>query len=217
MYAPDYGLMGTNGIVGAGIPLAAGSALSAQLRKSGQVTICFFGDGAVNSGSFHEGLNFAGIWNLPVIFVCENNLYATEMAFSRATRNQSVASRADAYCVPGIQVEGNDVMAVYAAAGEAIERARAGGGPALLECKTYRVVGHHEGDPGTGYRSKEEVEAWKAKDPLKMLREKALAAKNADQVDFDAIHHEVDAWLADAVEYSRSSPEPEASSVYLHS
>jgi TPP-dependent pyruvate/acetoin dehydrogenase alpha subunit len=216
MYAPDYGLMGTNGIVGAGIPLAAGSALSAQLRNSGQVTACFFGDGAVNSGSFHEGMNFAAVWNLPVVFACENNLYATEMAFARATKNQSVASRAAAYCMPGVEVDGNDVLAVYAAAGAAVERARSGGGPTLIECKTYRVVGHHEGDPGTGYRTKEELEAWKQRCPIHTLRERALTAKIADSSAFDRIHRETEAWLADAVEFARTSAEPEAASVYEH-
>jgi 2-oxoisovalerate dehydrogenase E1 component len=214
MYAPDYGLMGTNGIVGAGIPLAAGSALSAQLRKSGQVTVCFFGDGAVNSGSFHEGMNFAAVWNLPVVMVCENNLFATEMAFARATKNQSVASRAAAYCMPGVEVDGNDVLAVHAAAGDAIDRARAGNGPTLVECKTYRIVGHHEGDPGTGYRTKEDVEAWKQRDPIANLRERAVSKKVAEQAAFDRIDAEVEAWLADAVEFARNSPEPEAASVF---
>ena len=116
MYAPEYGFMGTNGIVGAGIPLATGAALSAKLRKSGQVVVTFFGDGAVNSGSFHEGLNFGAVWNLPVVYVCENNLYATEMAFRRATKNTSVQSRAAAYKMPGIEVNGSDVAAVYEAA-----------------------------------------------------------------------------------------------------
>ncbi len=216
MYAPDYGLMGTNGIVGAGIPLAAGSALSAQLRNSGQVTVCFFGDGAVNSGSFHEGMNFAAVWNLPVVMVCENNLFATEMAFARATKNHSVASRAAAYCMPGVEVDGNDVLAVHAAAGDAIDRARAGNGPTLVECKTYRIVGHHEGDPGTGYRTKEDVEAWKQRDPITTLRERAVSKKVADKAAFDRIDSEVEAWLSDAVEFARNSPEPEAASVFEH-
>ena len=124
MYAPEYGFMGTNGVVGGGLPLATGAGLSAQLRKSGQVTICYFGDGAVNSGSFHESLNFAAVWNLPVVYVCENNGYATEMAFSRATKNTNVASRGEAYGMLAAAVDGNDVLAVYEAAGAAIERAR---------------------------------------------------------------------------------------------
>ena len=133
MYAPEYGFMGTNGIVGAGIPLATGAALSAKLRKTRQVVISFFGDGAVNSGSFHEALNFGAVWNLPVVYVCENNLYATEMAFQRATKNTSVQSRAAAYRMPGAEVDGNDVKAVYDVAKEAVNRARSNGGPTLIE------------------------------------------------------------------------------------
>ena len=179
MYAPEYGFMGTNGIVGAGIPLATGAALSAQLRKTGQVVVAFFGDGAVNSGSFHEGLNFGAVWNLPVVYVCENNLYATEMAFRRATKNTSVQSRAAAYKIPGVEVDGSDVLAIHAAARAAIERARSGGGPTLIEAKTYRFVGHHEGDPGTAYRTREEVEEWKSRCPIKTLREKLLTNEGA--------------------------------------
>jgi len=216
MYAPEYGLMGTNGVVGAGIPLAAGSALSAQLRKTGQVTVCFFGDGAVNSGSFHEGLNFAAVWNLPVVYVCENNLFATEMAFHRATKNLNVASRAGAYCMPGVEVDGNDVMAVYDAAKDAVDRARYGNGPTLLECKTYRFVGHHEGDPGTEYRTKEEVESWKRRCPIKTLREKALSQNIVGQASFDLIHRETERWLEDAVNFAKNSPNPEPSSIFDH-
>jgi TPP-dependent pyruvate/acetoin dehydrogenase alpha subunit len=138
MYAPEYGFMGTNGIVGAPIPLATGGALSAKLRKKGQVVVSFFGEGAVNSGSFHEAVNLGSVWNLPVVYVCENNLYATEMAFKRATKNTSVASRAAAYGMTGVEVDGQDVMAVHAAAKEAILRAREDDGPTLIECKTYR-------------------------------------------------------------------------------
>src|SRR5580658_5258965 len=132
MYAPEYGFMGTNGIVGAPIPLATGAALSAKMRKKQQVVVSFFGDGAVNSGSFHEAVNMGAVWNLPVVYVCENNLYATEMAFSRATKNTRVASRAMAYGLPGVAVDGQDVLAVSAAARYAIDRARAGDGPTLI-------------------------------------------------------------------------------------
>ncbi len=174
MYAPEYGFMGTNGIVGAPIPLATGAGLSAKLRGQGQVVVSFFGEGAVNSGSFHEAVNLGAVWDLPVIYVCENNLYATEMAFSRATKNTSVASRAAAYGMIGVAVDGQDVVAVHEAAEQADCRARAGGGPTLIECKTYRYVGHHEGDPGTDYRTREEVQQWKAKDPVKRARKKLL-------------------------------------------
>jgi pyruvate dehydrogenase E1 component alpha subunit len=216
MYAPEYGFMGTNGVVGGGLPLATGAGLSAQLRNSGQVTICYFGDGAVNSGSFHESLNFAAVWNLPVVYVCENNGFATEMAFSRATKNTNVASRGEAYGMIATAVDGNDVLAVYEAAGAAIERARSGGGPTLLECKTYRTVGHHEGDPGTDYRTREEVETWKRKCPLALLRQRALESQWATVTDFEKITRDVDAWLTDAVEFSQSSPSPDPGTVMDH-
>src|SRR3984957_20290283 len=166
LYAPEWGFMGTNGIVGAPIPLATGGGLTAKLRKQGHVVVSFFGEGAVNSGSFHEAVNFGAVWNLPVIYVCENNLYANEMAFARATKNTGVAGRAASYGMKGVEVDGQDVMAVHAAASEAIRIARADGGPTLIECKTYRYVGHHEGDPGTDYRTREEVQVWKLKDPV---------------------------------------------------
>jgi pyruvate dehydrogenase E1 component alpha subunit len=216
MYAPEYGFMGTNGIVGAGIPLATGSALSAKLRKSGQVVVAFFGDGAVNSGSFHEGLNFGAVWNLPVVYVCENNLYATEMAFRRATKNTSVQSRAAAYKLPGVEVDGSDVLAIHAAARAAIEQARSGGGPTLIEAKTYRFLGHHEGDPGTSYRTKEEVEEWKARCPIKTLREKLLKNDGVPLPAVEQIEREVQQWIEAAVEFARESPEPDPSTVYDH-
>ncbi len=216
LYAPEYGFMGTNGIVGAGIPLATGAALSAKLRKAGQVVVAFFGDGAVNSGSFHEGLNFGAVWNLPIVYVCENNLYATEMAFRRATKNTSVMSRASAYNMSGVEVDGNDVVAVYRAAGEAIERARADGGPTLIEAKTYRFVGHHEGDPGTDYRTREEIEEWKSRCPIRTLRERLLAGGIAAEESLEKINQDVKSWLEDAVEFARQSPEPSPASVLDH-
>lgn len=209
MYAPGYGFMGTNGIVGSGITMSAGGALSAQLRKSGQVAVCFFGDGASNSGSFYEGLNLASIWNLPVVYVCENNLYATEMSLQRATKSLEIAERAAIFKMPGVAVNGSDVMEVYNAAGEAIARARDNQGPTLIECKTYRFLGHHEGDPGTNYRTREEIESWKKRDPIKALREKLIAGDAATSREFDAIGEETRIWLEDAVEFSRTSPEPD--------
>ena len=209
MYAPGYGFMGTNGIVGSGITMSAGGALSAQLRKSGQVAVCFFGDGGSNSGSFYEGLNLASVWNLPVIYVCENNLYATEMSLRRATKSLEIAERAAIFKMPGVAVNGSDVQEVYDAAGEAIARARQDQGPTLIECKTYRFLGHHEGDPGTDYRTKEEVASWKKRDSIKALREKSIAEDAATAREFDAIDEETRVWLEDAVEFGRSSPEPD--------
>ncbi|MBV8709352.1 MAG: thiamine pyrophosphate-dependent dehydrogenase E1 component subunit alpha [Acidobacteriaceae bacterium] len=216
-FAPEYGFMGTNGIVGGSIPLAAGSALAAQLRNSGQVVVSFFGDGAVNAGSFHESLNLAAVWNLPVVFACENNLYATEMAFYRATKNTSVASRAAAYAIPGQEVDGVDVHEVYGAAKKAIQRARTGGGPTLLEFKTYRTLGHHEGDPGTEYRTREEVAQWKARCPIKSLRERMIGSGQANESQFEQIQKDTDAWLDDAVQFAKSSPTPDPQTVLEHS
>jgi TPP-dependent pyruvate/acetoin dehydrogenase alpha subunit len=209
MYAPGYGFMGTNGIVGSGITMSAGGALSAQLRKSGQVAVCFFGDGGSNSGSFYEGLNLASVWNLPVIYVCENNGYATEMSLQRATKSLEIAERAAIFKMPGVAVNGSDVQEVYDAAGAAIARARQDQGPTLIECKTYRFLGHHEGDPGTDYRTREEVASWKKRDPIKALREKSGAGDVATAREFDAIDEETRVWLEDAVEFGRSSPEPD--------
>jgi TPP-dependent pyruvate/acetoin dehydrogenase alpha subunit len=209
MYAPGYGFMGTNGIVGSGITMSAGGALSAQLRKSGQVAVCFFGDGGSNSGSFYEGLNLASVWNLPVVYVCENNRYATEMSLQRATKSLEIAERAAIFKMPGVAVNGSDVQEVYDAAGAAIARARDHQGPTLIECKTYRFLGHHEGDPGTDYRTREEVALWKKRDPIKALREKSIAGDAATAREFDAIDEETRVWLEDAVEFGRSSPEPD--------
>jgi pyruvate dehydrogenase E1 component alpha subunit len=216
MYAPEYGFMGTNGIVGAGIPLATGAALSAKLRQSGQVVIAFFGDGAVNSGSFHEAANLGAVWNLPVVYVCENNLYATEMAFHRATKNTSVQSRAAAYRIPGVEVDGNDVAAVYQAAKEAVKLARSDGGPTLIEAKTYRFGGHHEGDPGTDYRTREEVEQWKRRCPIKTLRQRLLEGEMAPLESLQRIEAEVQQWLEDAVQFAQQSPEPSPATVQDH-
>ena len=216
MYAPEYGFMGTNGIVGAPIPLATGAALSAKLRKKSQVVVCFFGDGAVNSGSFHEAVNLGAIWNLPIVYVCENNLYATEMAFRRATKNTSVASRAAAYGILGVEVDGQDVVAVHEAAQAAIHLARQGGGPTLIECKTYRYVGHHEGDPGTDYRTREEVQQWKQRDPVKLARKQLLDSGLIDEKDLEAADQEVERLIDEAVEFAEKSPEPLADSVNEH-
>jgi pyruvate dehydrogenase E1 component alpha subunit len=215
MYAPEYGFMGTNGIVGAPIPLATGGGLSAKMRNAGQVSISYFGDGAVNSGSFHEAVNFGAVWNLPVVYVCENNLYATEMAFSRATKNTSVASRAKVYDMPGFAVDGQDVLAVYEVAREAIQRARSGGGPTLIECKTYRYVGHHEGDPGTDYRTKDEVNQWKVQCPVRRAR-KLLLEWGVEESKIKAVDQEIEQLINEAVEFAEASPEPSPDSVTEH-
>ncbi len=175
LFAPEVGLMGTTGIVGPNILQATGAGYSFKLLKSDRVSVAFFGDGAVNNGAFHEGVNMAAIWDLPVLYVCENNQYATEVPFSSATRNTEVAERARSYGIPGVAVDGNDVLAVYAAAAEAIARARTGQGPTVLECRTYRTRPHAEGMRDGGYRSTDEITEWKSRDPITALREGALS------------------------------------------
>jgi TPP-dependent pyruvate/acetoin dehydrogenase alpha subunit len=202
LYDPTVGFLGSNGVVPPGILIGAGAGLSAQLRGTDQVAVAFFGDGGSNNGAFHEGLNMAAAWDIPVIFVCENNLYATEMPFSRATRNTNVASRAAAYGIPGLQVDGNNVLDVYEAAGEAVQRARNGDGPTLIECLTYRWFGHHEGDPGIAYRTKEEINDWKQRDPIQRLKHYALSGEIASEQDFLQLDEEVKTEIEDAAEFA---------------
>jgi TPP-dependent pyruvate/acetoin dehydrogenase alpha subunit len=196
--------------------IAAGAGLSAKLRGTDQVSVAFFGDGAVNNGAFHEGLNLASNWDLPVLFVCENNLYATEMPFEQTTKNTSVSSRAAAYKMAGVTVDGNDVLEVYAKAGEAIARARRGEGPTLLECLTYRWFGHHEGDPGTAYRTKEEVAKWRESDPIARLRDRSIAESWVTAAEFDKLDAEVREEIDDAATYSIPSPQPDISTALDH-
>jgi TPP-dependent pyruvate/acetoin dehydrogenase alpha subunit len=213
IYDPKYGFLGTNGIVGASVPLGAGAGLAAQLRRSKQVAVSFFGDGAVSNSAFHEGVNLAGIWQLPVVFVCENNLYATEMPLSKATRNTNISTRGPAYGIPGVSVDGNDVAEVYEASGKAIDSARDGGGPTLIECRTYRPLGHFEGDPGVGYRTKEEIAEWKKKDPIDRLRERILADGLATAEKLQAVWTEAEAEVEAAYQFANSADEADPASV----
>ncbi len=203
----DIGMLGAAGIVGSGIPIATGAGLSARMRGTDQVTICFFGDGASNIGRFHEGINLASVWKLPVIFVCENNLWAVSVPTSTSLAIQDVADRGVAYGIPGVVVDGQDVMAVYEAVGEAVTRARKGAGPTLIEAKTYRYRGHFEGDAGT-YRPQEEIEKWLARDPLNIFQEqlikmKMLTEKQAEEIDKEALEE-----VAKAVQFAKESPFP---------
>jgi 2-oxoisovalerate dehydrogenase E1 component len=216
LYDPTCGFLGSNGVVPPGILIASGAALSAQIRGTDQVAVAFFGDGGSNNGAFHEGINMAATWNLPVVFVCENNMYATEMPFNLATKNTNVASRAAAYNIPGIQVDGNNVLEVYRQAGDAIERARQGQGPTLIECLTYRWYGHHEGDPGVSYRAKEEIATWRAKDPVKRLRTEVVEAGTASENDFAAIDEEIRNILEDAAQFALASPLESTSTALRH-
>src|SRR6267378_908767 len=179
LFAPEVGMMGTSGVVGPCVLQAAGAGYSFKLLKQKNVAVAFFGDGAVNNGAFHEGLNLASIWKLPVVFVCENNQFATEVPFQYAAGNPEVASRAAGYGMPGIQLDGNDVGTITKAAGEAVKRARTGGGPTLLECKTYRTRPHAEGMGDYTYRTREEVDAWKSQCPILRLRQWLLAERRA--------------------------------------
>ena len=210
LFDREAGLFGTNGIVGGGIPAAVGAAMSAKVRQTNGVAIAFFGDGAVNHGAFHESINLAAINQAPVIFACENNLYATVTPFKTATKNTSVASRSAAYGLPGMEVDGNDVLAVWQAAGKAIERARNGDGPTLLEFKTYRTVGHHEGDPVVGtYRSQEELDAWKPRCPILRFRKWLLAEGFSDEKGLTEIESRIDREISDAVAMAEASPMPD--------
>jgi 2-oxoisovalerate dehydrogenase E1 component len=216
LFAPEVGLMGTSGIVAASILQAAGAGYSCKLLRNGGVAVAFFGDGAVNNGAFHEGLNLASIWKLPVLFVCENNEYATEVPFRYAAGNPSVAGRAEAYGLPGVEVDGNDVLAVHAAAGEAVRRARLGGGPTLLECRTYRTRAHAEGMGDYTYRTREEVEEWKTRCPIQRLRSVLLEQALAGESELHDMDEEVSSRVAAAQRFAEESPWPEPATVSAH-
>ncbi len=216
LFAPEIGLMGTSGIVGPCILQAAGAGYSFKLLKTERVAVAFFGDGAVNNGAFHEGLNMASIWRLPVLFVCENNQFATEVPFEYSSGNPNVASRGAGYGIPGVEVDGNDVIAVAKAAGEGVERARTGGGPTLLECKTYRTRPHSEGMGDYTYRTREEVAAWRERCPIKRLRAELIDKKLATEADMDAIDAEIQAEVAAASQSAEQARLPEATAATTH-
>lgn len=216
LFSPEVGMMGTSGIVGPCILQAAGAGYSFKLLGVDNVGVAFFGDGASNNGAFHEGLNLAAIWDLPAVFVCENNMYATEVPFSYATRNTNVVDRAVGYGMPGVMVDGNDVLAVYAVADAAVRRARAGGGPTLIECKTYRTRSHAEGMRDGSYRSIEEIESWKARDPIRLLHATLIDQDLADEAELVAIDAEVQAQIGAAYEIARNSPYPDGSTASDH-
>jgi 2-oxoisovalerate dehydrogenase E1 component len=216
LFSPEVGMMGTSGIVGPCILQATGAGYSFKLLKTDRVGVAFFGDGAVNNGAFHEGINLATIWDLPVIFVCENNMYATEVPFAYSSGNPDVGNRGPAYGLPSVIVDGNDVRAVYAAAGEAVARARAGGGPTLIEAKTYRTRAHSEGMRDAGYRSQEEVDSWKARDPVLMHRQWILEEEVAGEAEVVAIEAEVQSIVEAAAEFAKNSPWPDGATATEH-
>ncbi|MBI3852812.1 MAG: dehydrogenase [Verrucomicrobia bacterium] len=217
LYDPSVGLFGTNGFVGGGIPATVGVGLGAKVRKTDQVSVAFFGDGATNHGAFHESVNLATAQNAPVIFVCENNLYATATPLALATKNPEIASRAAAYGLPGIAVDGNDVLAVWEVTRQAVERARSGGGPTLIEAKTYRTVGHHEGDPLVGtYRQQDELDAWKNRCPILRFGKWLVAEGLATNEQLREIDDRVTKRIEAAVEFAESSPLPDAATANDH-
>jgi 2-oxoisovalerate dehydrogenase E1 component len=216
LFAPEVGMMGTSGIVGPCILQAAGAGYSFKLVDNGKVAVAFFGDGAVNNGAFHEGLNMAGIWKLPVLFICENNGFATEIPFSYSAGNPDVAARAASYGLPGVQVDGNDVLAVADAAAEAVRRARAGDGATLIECRTYRTRPHAEGMGDYTYRTREEVDQWKTRCPILRLRRILIDEGLADASELDALDAEIETQAVDALAFAESSPWPDAATAATH-
>jgi pyruvate dehydrogenase E1 component alpha subunit len=209
------GMVPAIAIVGGGAPIAAGIALSAKMRRSGQVVASFFGDGGANEGALHEAMNMAAIWRLPVIYVCENNLYGASTPVSQVIAVENIADRAAAYGMPGVIADGNDVLSVREATREAAERARRGEGPTLIECKTYRLCGHSRSD-ACGYRSREEEAEWREKDPLSIQSRRILAMNAAMQADMDRIEREVTEEIDDAVAFAETSPYPLAEDALKH-
>ena len=207
----DLGILGANGIVGGGVPIATGAGLALKMKGSDRVTVCLFGDGASNTGAFYEGVNLAAVWELPVVFICENNQYAESTPRKVHQKVKDVADRAAAFNIPGGVMDGMDVFDVYKKTGEVVDRVRAGGGPILLEAKTYRFWGHYVGDPQV-YRAKEEVEEWRKRDPILMFRERVVKEGKISVGELDAIDAEVKKEIEAAIEFARQSPEPELES-----
>lgn len=208
----SLGILGANGIVGAGLPLATGAALAAKVRGSSEVALCFFGDGASNEGTFHESLNIASSWKLPVVFMCENNLYGEFTAGKDVTSVKDIADRARGHDMPGVVLNGNDVVEVYEATCQAVERARKGQGPTLLECKTYRWEGHVVGEEAflgkKSYRPADEIEAWKKRCPL-LTFEQRFVPDTFSQAEIEAVQAEVAQAIDEAVQFAQDSPYPE--------
>lgn len=209
----ELGILGANGIVGGGLEIAAGAGAGIQYLKGEQVVVCFFGDGASSQGAFHESVNLASTWKLPVIYVNENNGFAISTTNDKQRNVEGVSQRASAYGIPGVCVDGNDVLAVEEAMEAAVKRAREGQGPTILECITYRWRGHSEGDPDYYYRTTEEVDAWMQKDPITRFQKKLLDQGDATQEELDALDGQVRALIEEAVAFGESSPYPDASEV----
>jgi acetoin:2,6-dichlorophenolindophenol oxidoreductase subunit alpha len=208
------GMLGTNGVVAASVPLAVGAALTSKLRKLGRVAVAFFGDGGANQGVLHECMNLASVWKLPVVFCCENNGYAESTPVEYGLSVPNVADRASAYDMPGFHVDGMDVFAVYEAAGQAVGRARKGEGPSLLECRTYRFYGHTVFDNPLTYRTKDEEEHWRSRDPLKLFRERVVPEGLITAEELDRLDQEAEELMEEAVRFADSSPLPQPHELY---
>ena len=209
---PESGNLGANGIVAGGIPIAVGAALAIKKQKRDDVVICFFGDGASNEGAFHESLNMAAIWKLPVVFVCENNKYGMSVSTERSMAVKNVADRASAYAMPGVTVDGNTLADVAEAMDEAIARARAGKGPSLVECMTYRIRGHSKSDRNR-YRTKEEIEEWKEKDPIGRFEKELLGLGFATAAEIDEVRASAEKEIADGIEFAKNGTNPSTADV----
>ena len=217
MHLADFsvGSLGETSIVGSGIPVAAGAALGAQMQGLDRVSLCFFGDGAAQEGTFHEGINFAAIWNLPAIFLCENNGYAVTTPISKSAKVPNIADRASGYGIPGVVVDGQDVIAVNDVMSEAVQRARSGGGPTLIEAKTYRYL-DHGANMGRDfpYRTQEEIAQWRERDPLKLFTERLTGDFEFKQSEIDEIDERVRTEVEDAVKFAKDSPHPDDASAW---
>lgn len=214
MHIADFniGILGANGIVAGGTSIAVGSGITSKImKKNDTVTVCFFGEGATNEGVFHESLNLAAVWKLPVIFLCENNLYQVFTSVDESCSVKDISARAASYGIPGETVDGNDVIKLHETVNKAIDRARKGEGPTLIEAKTYRWDGHYTGDgyANGGYRTLEEIEEWKAKDPIKRLKEHLMGKLSITQNEIDEITKKLEVEIAQAVEFAKSSPWPD--------
>ncbi len=207
------GILGANGIVGAGIPIATGAAYTAKFNNTDQVALSFFGDSASNEGTFHESINMASAWKLPVVYIIENNLYGISVAIDRVVNVKDLSLRAVGYGIKGVSIDGNDALKVYETVKEAVDFARAGNGPTLIECRTYRWKGHHSGDPAN-YRSKEEEAAWKERCPLKSFREYLLINGNFTEQEVAAIENSITAEIKEAAKFAEDSPYPDAAEAF---
>ncbi len=204
----EMGHLGANGIVAGGMPIATGVGLSLKMQRTDRVCLCIFGDGASNEGAFHESINMAAIWDLPVIFLCENNHYGMSMSTQRAMRNETIAQRADAYGIPGELVDGNNVLAVYAAVSHAVKRSREGGGPSLIEARTYRYKGHAKSDQNL-YRTRDEIREWQQRDPIKFFENYLISEYVLSEEEVKNEAASAYAVIEEAYQFALSSPDPD--------